>query len=284
MVRRARVSTRVTTTHSRGHVAQAKLGVQALVIALVLGLAAVPAAFAGNGHGGGKPSWAGGGGKPSWAGGGKPSWAGSGHADAKAHHGKKPKKDKAKHHEAESTEDSGTQSLDGTDLEGLNPAWYCKTLSDEMTQLAQDFADMFGTNPNDANAFGMCVSRRAHGEDLAGVAGGDDSQDDSSCETTEPPTDEGADEGAVEEENAEETTTSDDDVVANTPDDQGSDEEVADPEQCESDDSATDGPADDEQVAGDDEQGEEDQGQDESEASDEDDSSALETALRFLRL
>ena len=50
-----------------------------------------------------------------------------------------------------------------------------------MTTLERDFATMFGTNPNHANAFGKCVSRRAHGEDLSDAVGGDDEQE--NCDT-----------------------------------------------------------------------------------------------------
>ena len=250
------------------------------------GLAAVPAAFAGNGHGGGKPSWAGGGngssaggGKPSWAGGGKPAWAGSGYGDNSSGEvqkaldeaqggkpGKKPKKDKepkdkAKHHEADPSSDAGTQSGD-VDLEGLNPAWYCKTLRDEMTQLERDFATMFGTNPNHANAFGKCVSRRAHGEDLSDAVGGDDAQEDSCVATGQP------------------DVTSDGEETSEV----SSDEEAADEEECESDDSATDEPAGEEQGRGDGEQGEDDQGEDEGGTVDVGDSSDLATVLRFVRL
>lgn len=225
-----------------------KLGLKALVIALVMALAAVPAAFAapGNGHGGGKPSW---------AGHGKPSWAGSGHANGKAHHEQKAKK--PKHHEADAATEE--DSADDVDLDGLNPAWYCKTLQDEMTKLERDFASMFGTNPNHANAFGKCVSRRAHGEDLSDAAGGDDQQGDESCEASEP-------------------TASEDSEA------ESSDGEATDPEECESDDSDSAEPADDEQGQGDDEQGEDDQGQVEDDASGELDSSDLARALRFLRL
>ena len=86
-----------------------KLGLKALVIALVMALAAVPAAFAKNG---GARSQAAG--KPSWAGQGKPSWAGSGHATSKAHHEKKEKKaKKPKHHEADAAaeDDSADESI-----------------------------------------------------------------------------------------------------------------------------------------------------------------------------
>ena len=72
-----------------------KLGLKALVIALIMALAAVPAAFAKNGGHGGKPSW---------AGQGKPSWAGSGHAASKAHHEKKEKKAKKPDAEAGAAE------------------------------------------------------------------------------------------------------------------------------------------------------------------------------------
>jgi hypothetical protein len=231
-----------------------KLGLKALVIALVMALAAVPAAFAKNaGHEGH--------GKPSWAGQGKPSWAGSGHAASKAHHEKKEKKaKKPKHHEGDPAAED--DSADDVDLDGLNPAWYCKTLRDEMTTLERDFATMFGTNPNHANAFGKCVSRRAHGEDLSDAVGGDDEQE--NCDTAEPPVTDGTETGAEDEES--------------------SDDEATDPEECESDDSGSDEPADDEQAQGDDEQGEDDQGQDEDGASGELDSSDLAAALRFLRL
>jgi hypothetical protein len=227
-----------------------KLGLKALVIALVMALAAVPAAFAGNGHGGGH-------GKPSWAGQGKPSWAGSGHASDKADHEKKAKK--PKHHQGDAAAEE--DSADDVDLDGLNPAWYCKTLGDEMTKLERDFATMFGTNPNGANAFGKCVSRRAHGEDLSDAVGGDEEQADDSCEASE-------------------TTTSEDSGTES----EASDDEAAESEECESDDSDSEEPADDEQAQGDDEQGEDDQGQDEDDASGELDSSDLAAALRFLRL
>jgi hypothetical protein len=255
-----------------------KLGLKALVIALVMALAAVPAAFAKNGGNAGH-------GKPSWAGQGKPSWAGSGHANGKAPREKKAKK--SKHHGADAAADE--ESGDEVDLDGLNPAWYCKTLSDEVTKLAQDFASMFGTNPNGANAFGKCVSRRAHGEDLSDALGGDAEQE--NCETAEPPATDGTDtdaEGSGTDTTAsEDEATSEDEDVADdeaAEDAESSDDEAAGPEECESADSASDEPAGDEQHQGDDEQGEDDQGQDEGNASDEVDSSDLAAALRFLRL
>ena len=245
-----------------------KLGLKALVIALVMALAAVPAAFAKNGGQGGH-------GKPSWAGQGKPSWAGSGHGASKVHPEKKEKKaKKPKHHGADAAAED--DSADDVDLDGLNPAWYCKTLRDEMTTLERDFATMFGTNPNHANAFGKCVSRRAHGEDLSDAAGGDDEQE--TCDTAEQPATDGTDTGAAEGSGTD-TTASDDEAV----EDESSDDEATDPEECESNDSGSDESADEEQTQGDDEQGE-DQGQDEDGASTELDSSDLAAALRFLRL
>jgi hypothetical protein len=243
-----------------------KLGLKTLVIALVMVLAAVPAAFAKNGGHGGQ-------GKPSWAGQGKPSWAGSGHAASKAHPEKKEKK-KPKHHWADAAAEE--DSADEVDLDGLNPAWYCKTLRDEMTTLERDFATMFGTNPNHANAFGKCVSRRGHGEDLSDAAGGDDEQE--TCDTAEPPATDGTDTGA--EGSGTDTTASDDEAA----EDESSDDEATDPEECESNVSGSEESADDEQAQGDDEQGEDDKGQDEDGASDELDSSDLAAALRFLRL
>jgi hypothetical protein len=266
-----------------------KLGLQALVIALVMAVAAVPAAFAGNGHGGGKPSWAGNG-KPSWAGQGKPSWAGQGHAahSDQATKAKKPKKDKH-HQQAGGTQDEGTQSS-SADLDGLNPAKYCRALQGEMSQLATAFADMFGTNPNHANAFGKCVSRRAHGEDLSGAAGGD--EQDGSCDTTEPPATDGTGTTGAEGDGTDTTasgdegTSTDEDTSADEDtQDEGSGDQASDSGSCGNDDSASDEPAGDEQDQGDEEQGEDDQGQNEDgNASDEGDSSDLANALRFLRL
>jgi hypothetical protein len=243
-----------------------KLGLKVLVVGLVMALAAVPAAFAkGNGHGNGKGH-----------GGGKPSWVGSEHAHVKGLHEKKAKKDKAKHHQVAATTDEGTQS-GAVDLEGLNPAWYCKTLRDGVT-LATAFADMFGTNSNGANAFGKCVSRRAHGEDLSGAAGGDDQQD--TCDTTEPPATDGTDTTGAEGSGTD-TTASED---AATTGDLSSGDGATDPEACESDDSASDEPVDDQgEQNAEDEQGENEQGGDESDTTVEDGSSDLGAALRFLR-
>ena len=146
-----------------------------------------------------------------------------------------------------------------------------------MTTLERDFATMFGTNPNHANAFGKCVSRRAHGEDLSDAVGGDDEQE--TCDAAEPPATDGTETGprARDDDRSDDEATEDEDSrrrghrsgesLTEEPTTSGSDE-----------------PADDEQAQGDDEQGEDDQGQDEDGASGELDSSDLAAALRFLRL
>jgi membrane protein involved in colicin uptake len=138
----------------------------------------VPAATAtpGNGNGGN------GGGKPSSAGassdhGGKPSWAGQGQAKAEkaaaraekaaAKAAAKAARAQAKADRAEARSAAGAARTSGKpdlsnldeltaeDLEGLNPAWTCKV---ERALSGDSFAEDHGTNENDANAFGMCVS------------------------------------------------------------------------------------------------------------------------------
>ena len=133
-----------------------KLGLKALVIALVMVLAAVPAAFAKNAatatasrRGPGKASPRG---RAPGTQLGRPTTS----------RRRRRRRSPSITRPTLAAEDDST---DEVDLEGLNPAWYCKTLRDEMTKLERDFATMFGTNPNHANAFGKCVSRRAHGED-----------------------------------------------------------------------------------------------------------------------
>ncbi len=224
-----------------------KLGLKTIVLALVVALLCVPAAFAkgpgGEGHG--KPSWAGGG-----NGHGKPAWAGHGkdHADkAKAKH------EKVKHHKAGS-EDAA--ALDGElTLDDLNPAWYCKTLESMMDTADSDatagdaeagefssFDAEFGTNGNKRNSFGKCVSARAQGEDLSGALGDDEEE---SCDepadggSEDPAAEEGTDDSTAEEgtddSTAEEGT---EEPVADDPADDGSDDQAGEAEECESDDTA----------------------------------------------
>ena len=161
-----------------------KLGLKTIVLALVVALLCVPAAFAkgpgDNGHG--KPSWAGGGGGGGGGGNGhgKPAWAGHGkvHADkAKAKHEKK-------HQRAE--EQASDLQLD---LEDLNPAWQCfmvESMMDDEDALAVEggaelgefssFDAEFGTNDNKRNSHGMCVSAAAHGDDVGAALADDEAE------------------------------------------------------------------------------------------------------------
>jgi hypothetical protein len=164
-------------------------GLKTLLAAALAAALVVPAATAqpGNGNaGGGKPSWAGppsdGGGG---GGGGKPSWAGQGQAQkaekaaakaekAAARAAAKAARAQAKAEKAEARSAAGAARTSGKpdlanldeltseDLEGLNPAWTCKV---ERALSGDSFAEEHGTNENDANAFGMCVSEEAQERD-----------------------------------------------------------------------------------------------------------------------
>jgi hypothetical protein len=238
-----------------------RLGVKTLILALVVALLAVPAAFAKGGHGGGKPSWAGGGGH------GKPSWAGGGHANGHAKADKAKGKEK-KHGRAGA--ESAESELTPEDLEGLNPAWYCKTFRSMMEDDGQDFYEHFGTNPNDANGFGMCVYESAQGGDPA--EGVELSNEEAACEA---PTDEGlSDEGTTEEGTSDDetlgedvTTEEGDELTTEEGDDLTTEEggDASDPagdEECEAaDDGASDdgasGDDSDDDLSGDDLSGDE---------------------------
>ena len=221
-----------------------KIGLKTIVLALVVALLCVPAAFAkgpgGNGHG--KPSWAGGGGGN---GHGKPAWAGHGkvHADkAKAKHEKK-------HQRAEDQAD-GDQELN---LEDLNPAWQCfmvESMMDEQDAAAVEadgesgefssFDDQFGTNDNKRNSHGKCVSAAAHGDEVSAALSDDEEE---SCDE---PADDGSEDPAAEE-GTDDSTVEDgtEEPVADDPADDGSDDQAGEAEECESDDSA----AEDDQAA-----------------------------------
>jgi hypothetical protein len=161
-------------------------GLKTLLAAVLAAALVVPAATAqpGNGKGnggGGKPSWAG----PPSDGGGKPSWAGQGQAKkaekaaakaerAAAKAAAKAERAQAKADRAEARSAAGAARTSGKpdlanldelspeDLEGLNPAWTCKV---ERALSGDSFAEDYGTNDNDANAFGMCVSEEAQERD-----------------------------------------------------------------------------------------------------------------------
>jgi hypothetical protein len=275
-----------------------KPGLKTIVLALVVALLCVPAAFAKGpgGHGQGKPSWAGGGsghGKPAWAGHGK------GHADkAKAKH------EKVKNQKAGS-EDAA--ALDGElTLDDLNPAWYCKTLESMMDTADSEattpgaeagefssFDDEFGTNDNERNSFGKCVSARAQGEDLSGAL---DDEEQQSCDQTaddgsedpaaddgseDPATDDGTDTSGADE--GTDTSTGDegtDTSAADDPADDGSGDQADD---CQADDSAADDSAADDSEEGD--QADDEQGDAAADQGDETEVAAFARALvRFIRL
>jgi hypothetical protein len=199
-----------------------KIGWKTLALLLVAALVAVPAAGAkrGQGHGGGQPSWAG-------SGQGKPEWAGKGH-EKKAEHAKSV---------AANAEGKGLKGklkgleldeLTPEDLEDLNPAWTCKV--ERLLMEAESFAGEYGTNDNEANAFGKCVSEEAHQRDGVSAeaveAFCEPSQEAAAEEaTTEEETTEGE---VVDEETVEEETT----PVETTPEDttEGDDETVVEEE------------------------------------------------------
>src|ERR671919_561202 len=159
-------------------------GLKTLLAAVLVAALVVPAATAqpGNGNGGnggGKPSSAG---ASSDHGGGKPPWGGQGQAEkaaaraekAAAKAAAKAARAQAKADRAEARSATGAARTSGKpdlsnldeltpeDLEGLNPAWTCKV---ERALSGDSFAEDYGTNENDANAFGMCVSDEAHERD-----------------------------------------------------------------------------------------------------------------------
>src|SRR5215204_3390866 len=126
-----------------------KIGLKTIVLALVVALLCVPAAFAKGpgGHGHGKPSWAG---------------QGKSHEKKakldKAHAKKAKHEKKAKHQKAGSEDVAADAELN---LEDLNPAWYCKTLESMLDEADSEaveggaeagefssFDSEFGTNDN----------------------------------------------------------------------------------------------------------------------------------------
>jgi hypothetical protein len=224
-----------------------KLGLKTIVLALVVALLCVPAALAKGpgGHGQGKPSW---------AGQGKPSWAGGGGDHGKANAPGQLKKSQ------QATQQEVTVQQDEPKHD--NPAWNCKferDNSDAATFAESDaatFAEKYGTNENDANAFGMCVSEAAQAQgdtaddaapescDTAGDTSEDDTSgdeatsDDSSGDVADDGSgdvaddgsgdvaDECQDDGSTEEPSAEEGDSADDDQDEET-DEQGDETEVA---------------------------------------------------------
>jgi hypothetical protein len=262
-----------------------KLGLKTIVLALVVALLCVPAAFA-KGHEGGH-------------GHGKPSWAGQGKS-----HEKKAKPDKAVKHAAKAKhqkhQKAGSEDAvpeDELNLDDLNPSWYCKTLESMMDATdaeaaaggteAGEFSSFdaeFGTNDNKRNSHGKCVSRRAHGEDLSGALDDEAQQpcDDPADDGSEDPADDGSEDPATGEgtdtSGADEgtDTSAADDPAADDPADDGSGDQAGEAEDCQSDDSA----GEDDQA---DQADDDDQGEDSDAQGDEDDQGAEAEVAAFAR-
>jgi hypothetical protein len=271
-----------------------KLGLKTIVLALLVALLCVPAAFA-KGHEGGH-------------GHGRPSWAGQGKSHEKKAkldkvHATKAKHEKKQKHQKAGSEDAAADAE--LNLEDLNPAWKCfmvESMMDEQDAEAvatgadpgesSSFDAEFGTNDNKRNSHGKCVSEAAHGNDVSAVLGDDEEE---SCDepaddgSEDPAADEGTDDSTAEdgtedstiEDGTEDSTVEDgtEEPLAGDPAaDDGSEEPASDAEECESDDSAG---ADDQ--AGEDDQAEDDQAEDDQ--GDETEVAAFARALvRFIKL
>jgi hypothetical protein len=171
-----------------------KLGMKIFLATALAAVLVVPAAGAkpgnGNGNGGGgKPSWAGqpasqggnGGGKAN-AGAkakGKPAWAGQGQAK-KAEQAQRKLERRAAKGRADEEGDEG-EELEAPLKD--NPAFICKFERDMMG--AEAFADAHGTNDNQANAFGKCVSEEAQARDGAEGAEEEPAEAPAACEPVE---------------------------------------------------------------------------------------------------
>lgn len=144
-----------------------KRGLVAVLAGALAAALLVPMAGAkpgnGNGHGHGPPAW---------AGGGKPD-----QADKQA---RKAEKAERKTERRAARGDAAEDGQDGPEHD--NPAWICKFEREQMGSEA--FADEYGENENNANAFGKCVSREAHDRD--GVIEDDEEAPVSGDETPEP--------------------------------------------------------------------------------------------------
>ena len=171
-----------------------RLGLKLFLATALAAVLVVPAAGAqqGNGKGGGKPSWAGqpasqGGGGNANAGAkakGKPSWAGQGKAKAQAKKAENAQRKLERRAAAATDEPAEGEEQDGPLRD--NPAFVCKFERDMMG--AEAFAEEHGTNENNANAFGKCVSEEAQSRDGAsegGDSGEEGSEEDGSSSTEE---------------------------------------------------------------------------------------------------
>jgi hypothetical protein len=134
-----------------------KIGYSVVLAGLLAAVLLVPVAAAkpgnGNGNGNGPPAWAGGG-------------NGGSKAKGKPDQIESKKAQKAARQEERRAAHAAAQESDEDEPKHQNPAWVCKFEREQMG--AEAFADEYGTNENETNAFGKCVSEEAHDRD--GVA------------------------------------------------------------------------------------------------------------------
>ena len=108
--------------------------------------------------------------------GGPPPWAGGGNS-AKVHgaQGAAKKAEKASR-KAEKAAKKADKAREGGEL---NPAMTCFGL---LAEMGEEFYAHFGTNPNQANAFGKCVSEQAQAKGEGGEGGEGEAEEPADCE------------------------------------------------------------------------------------------------------
>jgi hypothetical protein len=144
----------MTNFSQHTEVSPVKIGYKALLASFLAVALAVPAAAAkpGNGHG-------------------PPAWAGGGNSGPKA----KDKPSRSERSQSKKVRTAApanavTQENGEDGPKHHNPAWVCKFERGQMG--AEAFAEEYGSNEHERNAFGKCVSEEAHDRD--GVAADDD--------------------------------------------------------------------------------------------------------------
>jgi hypothetical protein len=200
-----------------------RVGRTAALVGLAVLVLAAPASAKGPSNGkGGPPPWAGGGGSK----GGPPAWAGSGTGAQKARGAAKNAEKGLK-----KASNKAAKARDGAEM---NPAMTCFAL---LGELGEEFFETYGTNPNNANAFGKCVSEHAReqGED------DDEAPDDASEEPAECEQSVEGEEPAEEDPLAELASLDEDtpaEGACDPADETGDPEDVGDPEDTGAEDEA----------------------------------------------
>lgn len=144
-----------------------RLGWTSALVGVAVLVLAVPASAKGPPNGkGGPPPWAGGG-----SGGGPPAWAGSGKGAQKAK-GAARKAEKG-------LKKAANKAAKARDKAEMNPAMTCFAL---LGELGEEFYETYGTNPNNANAFGKCVSEHARKQGEDDEAPEDEAEEPAECE------------------------------------------------------------------------------------------------------